>query len=159
MNGRRIGHGIATMLVVLLASSCGGGDDGDDEPGGGLALVEDAFVVDLRPVGDSRISGVADFRAFEGETQVTLNLAGAAGISLQSTLPAHLHFGNCGDLQTGVAYPLAPVGESGSRTTLDLTLAELQTDEFAITVHEPGPGGVHVACGDLSEARAGTGTR
>ena len=142
-------------LLALLLPSCGGGDGADGE--GGLALVEESFVVDLEPVGDSRISGTADFRAVEGETQVTLNVSGAAGLALQATLPAHLHFGNCTDLQPSVAYTLAPVGESGSRTTLDLTLAELQTDEIAISVHEPGPRGVHVACGDLSDARAGTG--
>ncbi len=150
-------HRLAIALAsLLLAASCGGDDDEPDS-GGGLALVEDAFVVDLDPVGDSRVSGTADFRAVEGETQVTFNLVGAAGTAVQATLPVHLHFGNCGSLQQNVIYELAPVGEGSSRTTLDLSLDELHTDEFAITVHAAGPAGAHVACGDLSEARGGTG--
>ena len=150
-------HRLAIALAtLLLAVSCGGGDDEPDS-GGGLALVEDAFVVDLEPVGDSRVSGTADFRAVEGETQVTVNLAGPAATAVQATVRVHLHFGNCGDLQQNVAYQLAPVDEHGSRTTLELTLDELQTDELAVTVHAAGPGGQHIACGDLSEARAGTG--
>ena len=144
------------LVTVLLAASCGGGDDGSDS-GGGLAFVEDAFVVDLEPVGDSRVSGTADFNAVEGETQVTVNLAGPAGTAVQATLPVHLHFGTCSDLQQNVAYHLAPVDEHGSRTTLELTLDELQTDELAVAVHAAGAGGEHVACGDLSDARAGTG--
>jgi hypothetical protein len=150
-------HRLAIVLVsLLLSASCGGGDD-EPESGGGLALVEDAFVVDLEPVGDSRVSGTADFRAVEGETQVTFNLVGPAGTAVQATLPVHLHRGTCADLQRGVAYQLAPVGEGGSRTTLEPTLGELQTDAFAITVHAAGAAGEHVACGNLSEARAGTG--
>jgi hypothetical protein len=150
-------HRLAIALTTLLLAASCGGDDDESDSGGGLALVEDAFVVDLDPVGGSRVSGTADFRAVEGETQVTFNLVGAAGTAVQATLPVHLHFGNCADPQQGVAYQLVPVGEGGSRTTLDLTLDELQTDEFAITVHAAGPAGEHVACGDLSDARAGTG--
>ena len=150
-------HRLAIALAsLLLAASCGGGDDEADS-GGGLALVEDSFVVDLEPLGDSRVSGTADFKAVEGETQVTVNLAGPAATAVQARVPVHLHFGNCADLQPTVAYQLAPVDEHGSRTTLELTLGELQTNQVAVTVHAAEPGGEHIACGDLSQARAGTG--
>lgn len=150
-----VGLALAAPLVGL---ACGSG--GDETSGtGGLVMIEDSFVVDLEPAGESRISGTAEFRAADGETQVTLTLNDAAGTALQSTLPAHLHFGNCADLQQTVAYQLAPIGEAGSRTTLELTLGELQTDELALTVHDPGAGAKHVACGNLADSRAGTGAK
>ena len=148
---------IVLLATLVLVTSCGSGDD-DSDSEGGLALVEDSFVVDLLPVDDSGVSGTADFRAVERETQVTLNLVGTAGTDVQGTLPAHLHFGNCSSLQADVVYVLAPAGDGGeSRTTLDLSLDELQTDEFALTVHAAGEDGEHVACGDLADSRAGTG--
>jgi hypothetical protein len=145
------------LAAPVVGLACGSGDD-EASGSGGLAMIEESFVVDLEPVDNSRISGTADFRLVEGETQVTLNLTGAAGTALAGTLPAHIHSGTCGNLQPGVAYPLAPVGEHGSRTTLELTLDELQTDELALTVHQPGTRGKHVACGNIGDARAGTGT-
>ena len=65
--------------------------------------------------------------------------------------PVHIHFGTCDDLGE-VAAPLTDIDASGmSETTVDLTLDELTSEEYAINAHESAENiGNYVACGDIT---------
>jgi hypothetical protein len=87
----------------------------------------------LTPVGD--------------KTKVELLLANApAGVPQ----PAHVHVGPCAKLDPKPTYPLSPVLNGLSVTTLDVPIATLTNGTFAINVHKSAADiKIYVACGDL----------
>jgi hypothetical protein len=65
--------------------------------------------------------------------------------------PAHIHKGTCDKLDPKPAYPLKPVHDGQSETTVEgVTIAQLQKSPYAINVHKSAKeAAVYVACGNL----------
>ena len=86
--------------------------------------------------------------AGNGQTAVAINVtAGAAGVGQ----PAHIHKGTCANLDPKPAFPLTDVMNGTSETIVNVSLAELQSSQYAINVHKSGPeASVYVSCGDIA---------
>lgn len=102
--------------------------------------------IELESRSDSGISGVAKLKPEGNKTTVFVLLEGAAdGV----TQPIHIHKGSCDDLGPP-KYPLNPVKEGQSRTTVDASLEELLSGDLAINAHKSKQEiQEYVACGNL----------
>jgi hypothetical protein len=110
------------------------------------AMDEREVYVTLDELNDSGISGEAELTETDEGTQVSLMVEGASGGH-----PVHIHFGTCDNLGE-VAAPLTDIDANGiSESTVDLTLDELTSEEYAINAHESAENiGTYVACGDIT---------
>jgi CHRD domain len=113
----------------------------------GTASAQDTVTVTLSPENDSGISGTATLTAMGSQTQVVINVTGEpAGASE----PDHIHTGQCGPTLGGVKFPLKNVENGTSTTTVNATLASLETGGFAINLHESAANISHyVGCGNI----------
>jgi len=92
----------------------------------------------------------------QGNGQLTITIEVDNGTSTPQ--PAHIHNGTCANLDPTPLYPLNPVVNGKSVTTLsNVTLGDLMGGTYAINVHKSAAEArVYVACGDLTNmARAG----
>lgn len=82
-----------------------------------------------------------------GTTQVVLTVTGQpAGVAQ----PVHIHKGTCANLDPKPAYPLSPLVDGKSETTVDVSLQTLQSSQFAINGHKSAEEiSVYVFCGDI----------
>ena len=109
-------------------------------------MEEREVYVTLDELNDSGMSGEAELTETEDGTQVSLMVEGATGGH-----PVHIHFGTCDNLGE-IAAPLTDIDATGmSETTVDLTLDELTSGEYAINAHESAANITnYVACGDIT---------
>jgi Cu/Zn superoxide dismutase len=159
---------ILTLLAVaLLAAGCGDDEDEDAVREATTALTDtegaqetaeealteaqealgEALTLDLQEQNDSGISGTVSFDpTSDGKVEVEIELTGSDG----GPHPAHIHRGSCADLDPNPAFPLENVVDGTSKTTVDVTTADLVADEYAVNVHEsPENADVYVACADV----------
>jgi hypothetical protein len=130
---------LLTALVLGLAA-CGGDDDGDEAAGG------DTVTVELTEQNGSGESGTAMLSAEGEQTRVVLELSNPTSDSQ----PAHIHQGTCANLDPAPAFPLPNVENGSSEATVDVTLDELTSSEYAVNVHQSNDeADVYVACGDI----------
>lgn len=130
---------LLTVLVLGLAAGCGG-DDGDEAAGG------DTVTVELAEQNGSGESGTATLTAEGEQTRVVLELSNPASDSQ----PAHIHPGTCANLDPAPAFPLPNAENGSSEATVDVTLDELTSGEYAVNVHQSNDEvSVYVACGDI----------
>ena len=131
----------AILLVVgalsLVAAGCGG----DDEAGG-------EAVVELSEQNGSGQSGTATLEpAGEGQTTVTLEFSNPPNVPQ----PVHIHEGTCAELNPQPEFPLANLEDGTSETTVDISVEDLQSGEYAINAHASEEDvETYVACGDIS---------
>lgn len=105
--------------------------------------------VNLGEQNESGIVGLALLREDEGKVKVNLRVVGASDVS---TLPAHIHMGNCptpGD----ILYSLTNVVDGESETVLDTTAENIKKQyPLAINVHKsPTELQDYVACGNVTD--------
>lgn len=113
-----------------------------------LAQAAGPITVTLSPQNDSGESGTAVLTDLgDGRTQVALTVTGQpAGVQQ----PVHIHKGTCANLDPKPAYPLSPVVDGKSETTVDVSLQTLQSSQFAINGHKSAQEiSVYVFCGDI----------
>ena len=123
---------------MLVLAACGG--NGTTEDTG-------AVTVNLAALNDSGITGTATLTESDGQTTVVVTLDNAGA----GPQPIHIHPGTCATLDPMPAYPLTNVTNGGSETTVDATIASLQSDSFAINAHKsPEEAQIYVACGDIT---------
>jgi hypothetical protein len=69
--------------------------------------------------------------------------------------PIHIHQGTCANLNPKPTYPLTTVQDAKSMTTLKgLTLASLETGDFAINIHHSTSDiPTYYACGDIPKMK------
>src|SRR5215472_16187837 len=116
-----------------------------------LALVNvalaDSITVNLDSLNDSGISGTATLTSNGATTDVVVNVTGEPAGGSE---PVHVHTGQCGPTLGGVKFPLKNVENGTSTTTVNATLASLETGGFAINLHESAANISHfVACGNI----------
>ena len=140
-----------TMVSASLASLRSGGfavnlhktgDPATYTSCGDIPTEADALTVALNELGGSGQSGVATLISQGASTEVVLYAT--AGISELN----HIHSGSCSALG-GVSYPLTNMADGTSVTTVDVTLASLQSGDFAINLHKLGDPGTYTSCGDI----------
>jgi Cu/Zn superoxide dismutase len=130
---------LLTALVVGLAFGCGG-DDANE------AAAENAVTVDLAEQNGSGESGTATLTAEGDQTRVVLDLSNPAADSQ----PAHIHEGTCADLDPAPAFGLPNVENGSAEATVDVSLDELTSGDFAVNVHKSNDeASVYVACGNI----------
>ncbi|MGH3112001.1 MAG: hypothetical protein ACRDOP_00870, partial [Gaiellaceae bacterium] len=139
---KRIGFAIllAVGALSLVAAGCGG----DDDEGAGGEAVE----VELSEQNESGQSGTATLEpAGEGQTTVTLELSNPPDVPQ----PVHIHEGTCAELNPQPAFPLENLEDGASDTTVDISVEDLQSGEYAINAHASEEDvETYVACGDIS---------
>jgi hypothetical protein len=130
---------LVLAAIVLGLAACGGGD-GDNAAGG------NEVTVDLAAQNNSGQSGTATLTA-EGETtHVVVDVSDA----VSDSEPAHIHRGTCADLDPAPAFGLPNVEDGRSEATVDVTLDELESGDYAINVHKSNDeADVYVSCGDI----------
>jgi Cu/Zn superoxide dismutase len=150
------------LALVALAAACGSDEDEDDAAGATTALtdtgdlldsgevfLENLLTLELQEQNDSGITGKVEFSpTSEGNIEVEIELEGSDG----GPHPAHIHPGNCAELDPTPQWPLEDVVDGKSKTTIDVGLGELTAQEHAVNVHEsPENAEVYVACADVRE--------
>jgi len=163
---------ILVLLTLVLLAGCGSDEEQDAVEGATTALTdtsgaaetlddtlddaldeaEDAvegleFTIDLEEQNGSGISGTATLSpTVDGTVEVEVELDGSDG----GPHPAHIHEGSCAELDPTPAFPLEDVEDGSSETTVDVDLADITANEYAINVHESTENlDVYVACGDV----------
>ena len=112
-------------------------------------LAADSAKVTLSPQSSSGESGTATLtRSGEGKTGVVLNVTGApSGVSQ----PVHIHKGTCEKLDPKPAFPLSPVVNGKSETTVSASLDNLQKEGYAINGHKSAQEiSTYVFCGNIA---------
>lgn len=136
-----------------------------------LALASPTFAADPTPKSDPMKSDSVEaphmyqFLAqnASGETgSVSLKAAGADSTVVTVALkgapadpqPAHIHLGTCAKLDPKPAYPLTPVVNGASTTTVNVSLAKLTTGGYAVNVHKSAAeAATYVSCASLLMTR------
>jgi Cu/Zn superoxide dismutase len=168
MKEERMRTQILTLLAVaLLAGGCGGDDDEDAVGEATTALtdtagaqetaeevlteaeeaLDEALTLDFEEQNGSGIGGTVKLEpTSEGQLEVEIELTGSGS----GPHPAHIHRGSCADLDPNPAFPLEDVVDGRSKTTVDVTTADLVADEYAVNIHEsPANANTYVACADV----------
>ena len=105
-------------------------------------------VVQLGQLSNSGQTGTATLTStIDNKTQVVIQLKGEPPSAVE---PAHIHAGTCKKLNPKPAYPLTNVNGGTSTTTINATLASLETGQFSVNVHQSTQNiGTYVACGTI----------
>src|SRR5262245_2611228 len=114
-----------------------------------FALAADSATTQLKAQNNSKESGTATLtKAGDKKTKVVLNVEGTpAGVNQ----PVHIHKGTCANLDPKPAYPLSPVVNGKSETTVNASLEDLQKGGYAINGHKSAKEATtYVFCGDIS---------
>jgi hypothetical protein len=113
-----------------------------------FALSADAASTKLAPQNNSGESGTATLtKAGDSQTKVVLDVKGApSGVSQ----PVHIHKGTCDKLDPKPAYPLSPLVNGKSETTVNTSLDSLEKGGYAINGHKSAQeASTYVFCGAI----------
>jgi len=101
--------------------------------------------VKLDAQNNSNESGTATLTPAGDSTKVVLEVKGAGG-----TQPTHIHKGTCAQLDPKPAFPLSPVVDGKSETTVKASMKDLTTGGYAINGHKSAQDlKTYVFCGDI----------
>lgn len=114
-----------------------------------VAFTSGAFAqdtkVDLKAQNNSNESGTATLTPAGDSTKVVLDVKGAEG-----TQPTHIHKGTCAQLDPKPAFPLSPVVNGKSETTVKASMKDLTSGGYAINGHKSAQDlKTYVFCGDI----------
>jgi hypothetical protein len=112
------------------------------------AIAADSMTVKLNPENNSGESGTATLTAMGKETKVDVTVNGVpAGV----TQPMHIHKGTCDKLDPKPAFPLSPVKDGTSTTTVKASMDELMKGGYAINGHKSAQDiKTYVFCGNIA---------
>jgi hypothetical protein len=119
--------------------------------------------VPLAPVAGAQQRGTAVLTQSGNALTVTLKMPPQHGSKMSENgqpmmmktgpLAAHIHRGTCPNPQPQPLYPLKPVTQGSSTTTLTNTnLSKLTSGDYAIAVHPSTNSQKIIACGDIKQA-------
>ena len=111
-----------------------------------LAVAADSATAKLSPQNNSGESGTATLtKAGDKQTKVVLDVKGASG-----SQPVHIHKGTCDKLDPKPAYPLSPLVNGKSETTVNASLDDLEKGGYAINGHKSAQEvSTYVFCGSI----------
>lgn len=134
---------LALAALALGIAGCGGDDEEEAAGGGG----GESVTVDLGEQSGSGQSGTATLTPTgDGQTMVSLELSNPPDVPQ----PVHIHSGTCEELGD-VVFPLTNLEGGTSETTVDVSLEELQSGEFAVNAHASEEDiQTYVACGNIT---------
>jgi len=102
--------------------------------------------VKLEPQNNSNESGTATLTPAGDSTKVVLEVKGAEG-----TQPTHIHKGTCAQLDPKPAFPLSPVVNGKSETTVKASMKDLTAGGYAINGHKSAQDlKTYVFCGNIA---------
>jgi len=112
------------------------------------ALAADSATAKLAPQNSSGESGTATLtKAGDNQTKVVLDVTGAPSGAPQ---PVHIHKGTCDTLDPKPAYPLSPLVNGKSESTVNASLDSLEKGGFAINGHKSAQEvSTYVFCGKI----------
>jgi len=113
-----------------------------------LAAAADSATATLSPQNNSGESGTATLtKAGDKQTKVVLDVKGASG-----SQPVHIHKGTCDKLDPKPAYPLSPLVNGKSETTVNASLDDLEKGGYAINGHKSAQEvSTYVFCGSIGK--------
>ncbi|HZS32075.1 MAG TPA: hypothetical protein VFC42_01705 [Methylomirabilota bacterium] len=113
-----------------------------------VAAPAHALTVQLKPQNSSGESGRATLTdAGSGKTRVTVEVTGQPSGTPQ---PMHIHKGTCAELDPKPAYGLPALTNGKSEATVNVPLATLQQDAYAINGHKSAQEvSTYVFCGEI----------
>jgi hypothetical protein len=101
--------------------------------------------VKLDAQNNSNESGTATLTPAGDSTKVVLDVKGGEG-----TQPTHIHKGTCAQLDPKPAFPLSPVVNGKSETTVKASMKDLTSGGYAINGHKSAQDlKTYVFCGDI----------
>jgi hypothetical protein len=132
--GRFVALGLGLMLVSTTS----------------LALAADSATTKLEAQNSSGETGTATLtKAGENQTKVVLEVQGGPSSGSQ---PVHIHKGTCAKLDPKPAFPLSPVVNGKSETTVNASLDSLEKGGYAINGHKSSQEvSKYVFCGDIGK--------
>jgi hypothetical protein len=113
-----------------------------------LAWAADSASAKLEPQNSSGESGTATLtKAGDKQTKVVLDVKGGpSGVNQ----PVHIHKGTCDKLDPKPAYPLSPLVNGKSETTVNASLDDLEKGGYAINGHKSAQEvSTYVFCGKI----------
>jgi len=112
------------------------------------ALAADSATAKLAPQNNSGESGTATLtKAGDNQTKVVLDVKGAPSGAAQ---PVHIHKGTCDTLDPKPTYPLSPLVNGKSESTVNASLDSLDKGGFAIIGHKSAQEvSTYVFCGKI----------
>jgi hypothetical protein len=111
------------------------------------AAAAEPMTVKLSPQSGSGESGTATLTAMGQETKVVLSVTGAPAGTPQ---PTHIHKGTCDQLDPKPAFPLSPVVDGKSETTVKASMDDLMKGKYAINGHKSAQDlKTYVFCGSI----------
>lgn len=113
-----------------------------------LAVAADSTTAKLDAQNNSGETGMATLtKAGDKQTKVVLDVKGAPAGASQ---PVHIHKGTCDKLDPKPAYPLSPVVNGKSETTVNASLDSLEKGGYAINGHKSAQEvATYVFCGNI----------
>ena len=114
-----------------------------------FAQAADSASAKLAPQNNSGESGTATLtKAGDNQTKVVLEVKGGPSGTPQ---PVHIHKGTCDKLDPKPAYPLSPVINGKSESTVNASLDSLEKGGYAINGHKSAQDAkTYVFCGPIS---------
>jgi len=101
--------------------------------------------VKLEAQNNSNETGTATLTPAGDSTKVVLDVKGGEG-----TQPTHIHKGTCSQLDPKPAFPLSPVVNGKSETTVKASMKDLTSGGYAINGHKSAQDlKTYVFCGDI----------
>lgn len=111
------------------------------------AAAAEPMTVKLAPQSGSGESGTATLTAVGQETKVVISITGAPAGTPQ---PTHIHKGTCDKLDPKPAFPLSPVVDGKSETTVKASMDDLMKTKYAINGHKSAQDlKTYVFCGNI----------
>jgi len=105
--------------------------------------------VKLEPQNNSGEAGTATLTPEGNSTKVVLNVTGAPA----AAQPTHIHKGTCDKLDPKPAFPLSPVVNGKSETTVKVPMKTLTSGDYAINGHKSAQEAkTYVFCGSIPKA-------
>jgi len=113
-----------------------------------FALAADSATAKLAAQNSSGETGTATLtKAGANQTKVVLDVKGAPAGASQ---PVHIHKGTCDKLDPKPSYPLSPVVNGKSETTVNASLDSLEKGGYAINGHKSAQDvATYVFCGPI----------
>jgi hypothetical protein len=164
---RKLLFPLVALAAIAILAGCGGDDEQDEVRGATTVLtetdgiaetvdevlddaeeaIEDALTLDLEEQNESGVRGTVELSPdTDGTVTVTIELTGDDG----SAHPAHIHAGSCANLDPNPKWPLEDVVSGSSTTTIDVSLNDLEAEEYAVNVHESAENSdTYIACADV----------